>query len=96
MGKWCTVTVTDGGGQRYSLDVQATSTYDAAHLYVSHVIQQPACGLPRPTLDTVFEVVVSGRVMRVEGKRLKRWIEQRRVEWNGPRGTLFRQRPVLE
>ena len=32
----------------------------------------------------------------VDGKRLKRWIDQRRQEWNGARGQLFRQRPVLE
>lgn len=29
------------------------------------------------------------------GTRLKIWIERRREEWNGPRGQLFRQRPVL-
>jgi len=33
---WCTVTVTDANGRRHSLDVIASSTYDAAHLYVTH------------------------------------------------------------
>ena len=37
MGKWCTVTVVDGEGKRYSLDVKAVSPYDAAHLYLTHV-----------------------------------------------------------
>lgn len=32
VAKWCTVTVTDSEGKRYSVDVQATSSYDAAHL----------------------------------------------------------------
>ena len=44
MGRWCTVTVTDGEGKRYSLDVNASSSYDAAHLYLTHVKEQPACG----------------------------------------------------
>jgi len=32
--RWCTVTVTDQEGRRHSVDVQATSTFDAAHLCV--------------------------------------------------------------
>lgn len=36
MGKWCTVTVTDGEGKRYSLDMNGDSSYDAAHLYLTH------------------------------------------------------------
>jgi hypothetical protein len=32
MGKWCTVTVQHGEGKRYSLDVKAESSYDAAYL----------------------------------------------------------------
>jgi hypothetical protein len=34
VAKWCTLTTTDGDGKRYSLDVQAESSYDAAHLYL--------------------------------------------------------------
>jgi hypothetical protein len=30
--KWCTVTTLDGDGKRYSLDVLAESSFDAAHL----------------------------------------------------------------
>ena len=55
MGKWCTVTVTDGGGQRHSLDVNADSSYDAALLYLTHVRGNPGCGLPFPTSSTPFE-----------------------------------------
>jgi hypothetical protein len=94
--RWCTVTVTDEEGRRHSLDVRASSTYDAAHLYVTHAKTQPVAGLPVPTLATTFEVVTAGRVYRVSGAALQRWIMQRQQEWNGPKGTLFRQRPPLD
>ena len=32
--RWCTVTVTDQDGRRHSVDVQTTSTFDTAHLFV--------------------------------------------------------------
>ena len=93
---WATVTVTDSTGKRYSLDVEAESTYDAAHLYLTkakqHVIREP---LPIPSLETVFEVTVNGRVHHVPGQKLQRWINKRRTEWKGPRGHLFKQRPTL-
>jgi hypothetical protein len=88
--------VTDSEGRRHSLDLQATSVFDAAHIYVCHVKEHPERGLPRPTLATEFEVVIGGKVYRVEGRALQRWIAERRQEWNGPRGHLFRQRPGLE
>jgi hypothetical protein len=90
------VTVTDAEGRRHSLDLQATSTYDAAHLYVCRAKEGPQDGFPELTLGTVFEVVNDGRVYRVEGRVLHRWIVNRRQEWSGPRGHLFRQRPGLE
>src|ERR1051326_6939034 len=83
MGKWCTVTVTDGEGKRYSLDVNADSSYDAAHLYLTHVRTNPGCGFPIPSTSTQFEVVTDGRIHRVPGARLKKWIENRRTEWKG-------------
>lgn len=90
------MTVTDSEGKRYSLDVHAESTYDAAHLFLTHakehVIREP---LPIPSLDTVFEVTVNGKVYRVTGKKLQQWIMKRRSEWKGPRGLLFNQRPTL-
>jgi hypothetical protein len=95
VGKWCTVTVTDGGGKRYSLDVNADSSYDAAHLYLTHVRGNPGCGLPIPTTSTLFEVVTQGSIHRVPGARLKKWIENRRQEWKAPRGLLFSQRPMI-
>ena len=95
MGKWCTVTVTDGDGKRYSVDVNADSSYDAAHLYLTHVRGNPSCGLPIPTTSTLFEVVTGGRIHSVPGTRLKKWIENRRQEWRGPRGLLFSQRPMI-
>lgn len=78
MGKWCTVTTSDGEGKRYSLDVAADSSYDAAHLYVTHVKRNPACGYPIPTTSTTFEVSAEGKVLTVSGSRLKKWIERRR------------------
>lgn len=95
MGKWCTVTVTDGGGQRHSLDVNADSSYDAAHLYLTHVRNHPSCGFPIPTTATLFEVVTDGRIHSVPGARLKKWIENRRQEFRGPKGLLFSQRPMI-
>ena|ERR1039458_6023123 len=94
--RWCTVAVTDPEGRRHSLDLSASSTYDAAHLYVTRARQNPEDGLPVPTLATIFEVAIGGRVYRVEGAALQRWIVQRRQEWKGPKGLLFRERPMLD
>lgn len=94
--KWCTVTVTDEAGRRHSLDLQAASTFDAAHIYLCHLKEHPEKGLPRPTLTTVFEIVIDAKVYLVEGKALQRWIVKRRSELNGPKGYLFNQRPMLE
>lgn len=95
--KWCTVTVTDAQGRRHSLDIDsASSAYDAAHLYMMAALERrPRSSLPAPTLATVFEVVVDGRLYRVTGKALQQWITERRKELNGPKGALFRQRPTL-
>jgi hypothetical protein len=49
-----------------------------------------------PTSAAVFEVVTAGRVYHVGGKTLQRWISERRQEWKGPKGMLFKQRPTLE
>jgi hypothetical protein len=73
MASWATVTVADSTGKRYSLDVEADSTYDAAHLFLTHakehVIREP---LPIPSLDTTFEVSVNGRVHKVPGEKLQK------------------------
>ena len=94
--RWCTVTVTDAEGRRHSVDVQATSTFDAAHLYVVEAKKERAAGLPKPTLATVFEVAAAGKVYRVARAALQRWIVENRSSLNGPKGMLFRQRPALE
>jgi len=96
VSRWCTVTVTDPDGRRHSLDVLADSTYDAAHLFVAEAKRERAVGLPKPTLTTVFEVVVSGKIYHVGGPALQRWIAQRRQSWNGPKGYLFSKRPGLD
>jgi hypothetical protein len=84
--KWATVTVTDPDGRRHNLDVQATSTSDAAHLFVVEAKKERAVGLPKVTLATVFEVVTDGKVYRVRGEALQRWIVERRQIWQGPKG----------
>ena len=89
------MTVADGDGKRYSLDVNADSSYDAAHIYLTHVRNNPSCGFPIPTTSTLFEVVTGGRIHRVPGARLKKWIENRRLEWKGPRGMLYAKRPMI-
>ena len=72
-----------------------TGSFDAAHLFLTHVKGNPGCGMPIPTTETTFEVSTDGRVHHVSGARLKAWIEKRRSEWKGPRGFLFSQRPVI-
>jgi hypothetical protein len=94
--RWATVTVTDVGGRRHSVDVCACSTFDAAHLFVAHAKADPRNGIPRPTVETVFEVVIDGKVHRVAGRALQRWIVKERQERKGPAGFLFSQRPGLE
>lgn len=96
MAKWCTVTVVNVDGRRHSVDVLAESSYDAAHLYHAHAVQNPSSGLPRASVRTQFEVVIDGKVLKVAGHRLNDWIKQRRDEWKGPRGLLFKQRPLLD
>ena len=95
MAKWCTVTVTDSEGKRYSLDVSATSSFEAAHLYLTHVKAQPGCRFPIPATSTTFEVVTDRKIHQVQGAQLKKWIEKRREEWKGPRGQLFRERATI-
>jgi hypothetical protein len=90
--RWCTVTVTDSTGRRHSIDLQATSTYDAAHLYVCRAKESVGNEFPNLTLATVFEVVNGGRVYRVEGRALQRWIVKRRNEWRTTR-LLVQQAP---
>jgi hypothetical protein len=94
--KWCTVTVVDAEGRRHSLDLQAESSFDAAHVYVCHTNEHPERGLPRATLSTTFEVTVNKKVYLVEGKALQRWIIWQRQELKGPKGMLFARRPILE
>jgi hypothetical protein len=98
--KWATVTVIEPDGRRYSINVQADSSYDAAHQFVVKAKTQrvgvSTIDLPIPTMATLFEVVTESRVYRVEGTALQKWIVKRRQELNGPKGQLFRQRPMLD
>jgi hypothetical protein len=93
--RWCTVSVTDAEGRQHSVDVFASSTFDAAHLYLTHVKGQPNAQIPIPTRDTVFEVVIGGKIYIVKGTALKEWIAERRTALKGPKGMLFSRRPTL-
>ena len=46
--------MTDEEGRRHSIDVQAASLFDVARLFVVEAKKEPAVGLPKPTLATVF------------------------------------------
>lgn len=94
--RWCTVSVTEPGRRRHSVDVLAASLFDAAHICVAHAKKNPQAGFPRLTLGTVFEVVIDGKVYRVAGNALQRWIIKQRQERHGPRGHIFSQRSGLE
>jgi hypothetical protein len=94
--RWCTVTVIEKSGRRHSLDILAGSTFDAAHIFVTHAKADPRNGIPLLTRDTLFEVAVGGNVHRVAGKDLQRWILKEREERKGPRGILFSRRPTLD
>jgi hypothetical protein len=78
------------------VDVQATSTFDAEHLFVVEAKKERAVGLPKLTLTTVFEVVAAGKIYQVSGAALQRWIVDKRSAWKGPKGYIFCQRPGLE
>jgi hypothetical protein len=94
--RWCTVTVIEQSGRRHSVDVLASSTFDAAHIFITHAKADPRNGIPRLSLDSVFEVVVGGKIHHIAGKALQQWILREREERNGPRGILFSRRPTLD
>jgi hypothetical protein len=96
VSKWATVTVVDPDCRRHSLDVLASSAYDAVHLFLHNAKENRALALPIPTRETVFEVLCQGKVHRVSGAGLKQWIQRRRDELGGPAGFLFSQRAVME
>jgi len=93
---WCTVTMIEESGRRHSVDVLASSTFDAAHIFLTHAKADPRNGIPRLSLDSVFEVVVDGKIHRVEGRALQQGILRERKERKGPRGVLFSRRPTLD
>jgi hypothetical protein len=69
--------------------------FDAAHLFVTHAKADPRNGIPRPTVESIFEVVIDAKVHRVEGKALQRWILKQQQELRGPAGYIFSKRPAL-
>ena len=96
VASWCTVTVVDPDGRRHSLDVLADSSYDAAHIFLTHSKTHRGSGLPIPTPETIFEVTAKGRVYKVIGARLRQWIATERTRRNGPSGYLFSKRPTMD
>jgi hypothetical protein len=90
------VTVVDPDDRRHSLDVLADSSYDAAHLFLTHAKANRRSGLPIPTLETVFEVTAKGHVYRLTGAKLRDWILKERNERKGPTGYMFSKRAVMD
>jgi hypothetical protein len=99
MARWCTVCVVAADGRRHSLDIQADSTYDAAHIYIVRARTEAASvmhpRLPIPKLSSTFEVVLDGKIYHIRGTDLERWIQDCRAAYTGTEGLLFRQRPSL-
>lgn len=91
--RWATVTMIEPDGRRHSVDLVASSVFDAAHLFVAHVKENPRNGIPRPATDSIFEVSVDGKIHRVTGKALQQWILKERQERKGPAGFIFSKRP---
>jgi hypothetical protein len=96
MSQWCTVTVTDVDGRRHSIDVLADSSYDAASLFLARAAFDPDNGLPQPTIDTVFQVIMGWRRFRVYGTALQRWIIDRRQTLGGEEDDVLHGGPELE
>jgi hypothetical protein len=94
--RWATVTLIEGSGRRWSVDLAASSVFDAAHLFLAHAKGNPRNGLPRPTTESTFEVSIDGKVHRVTGKSLQRWILNERNDRRGPAGYVFGKRPLLD
>jgi hypothetical protein len=64
---WCTVTVTDVHGSRPKRRYFTSSTYDAAHLYVTHAETHPPFPIHFPGKTTIFEIMAT--LSGVYGKR---------------------------
>jgi hypothetical protein len=94
--RWATVTLIESSGRRRSVDLVASSVFDAAHLFVAHAKENPRNGLPRPTTESVFEVSIGGKVHRVTGKALQRWILREGQEHRGSSGYMVGKRPALD
>ena len=58
--------------------------------------ENPRNGLQRPSTDSTFEVIANGKVHRVTGNALQRWILNERKERRGPAGYVFGKRPLLD
>jgi len=69
------------------VDVFASSTFDVAHLYLTHAAARSDAGLSVPTQNSVFEVVIGGKLYAVKGTALKKWIKERREALKGPKGS---------
>jgi len=96
VASWCTVTVVDPDGRRHSLDVLADSSYDAAHIFLTHAKADRRSGLPIPTADSIFEVTAKGCVHKVLGAKLREWIARERTQRKGPSGYMFAKRATMD
>jgi hypothetical protein len=96
VASWCTVTVVDPDGRRHSLDVLADSSYDAAHIFLTHAKADRRSSLPIPTREAIFAVTAKGRVYKVIGAKLREWIAKERTQRKGPSRYLFGKRATMD
>ena len=88
------MTVMDGDGKHYSVDVNADSSYDAAHLYLTHVRGNPSCVSHPDDLDRI-----RGRDGRAHslcpGRTAEEMDREPAAGMERPSGMLYRQRPMI-
>lgn len=81
--KVCTVTTIDGSGKPHSVQLYASSAFDAAQWYTmlaeEHSFRE---AIPLPTPDTIFSVQMEGHATseRVEGRALQAWIAKQQTD----------------
>ena len=68
---------------------------DESQLCVAYAEDNARNELPRGRRK-VFEGSIGGKIHRVEGQALQRWILRERHERRGPAGYVFGKRPLLD
>lgn len=79
--KECTVTAIYPDGQWHSLTIQAVTVYRAILAFNSQAICSSSLGIPRPQMDTRFEVhLPDGRKVERTFKQASDWANRKAAE----------------